>query len=109
MSDLKVMDLYEKTSEKKSDKFIENIESTMHVQTDIKDSIRDLEWIDMMIETLPYIDRIFRNPNRFIINEEEVIKIELSKKVTVDSIKHLSKHTNLIQEVDKKTGDVTPR
>ena len=61
-----------------------------------------------MEETIPYIDNIFRSPNRFIINEEEVVKIEQAKKVTVETIKHLSKNTNLIQTIDEKTGDVTP-
>ena len=61
-----------------------------------------------MEETIPYIDNIFRSPNRFIVNEEEVVKIEQAKKVTVETIKHLSKNTNFIQTIDKKTGDVTP-
>ena len=70
--------------------------------------IEDTEWIDLMETTIPYIDNIFRNPNRFIINEEEIVKIELARKVTVESIKHLAKHTNLIQDVDEETGDVKP-
>ena len=40
-----------------------------------------------------------------LLNEEEIVKIELARKVTVESIKHLAKHTNLIQDVDPKTGD----
>lgn len=55
-----------------------------------------------MEETVPYIDNILRNPNRFIVNEEEIVKIELARKITVESIKHLSKNTNLIQDYDKK-------
>ena len=50
----------------------------------------------------------FRSPNRFIKNEEETVKIEQAKKVSVETIKHLSKHTNLIQDIDKETGDVIP-
>ena len=51
-----------------------------------------------MLETIPYIDNIFRSPNRFIVNEEEVVKIEQAKKITVETIKHLSKNTNFIHE-----------
>ena len=36
------------------------------------------------------------------------MKIEQAKKVTVETIKHLSKNTNFIQTVDSQTGDVTP-
>ena len=64
--------------------------------------------MDVIEQTIPYLDNIFRKPNRFIVNEEEIVKIEQTKKVTVETIKHLSKNTNLIQTIDEKTGDVTP-
>ena len=51
-----------------------------------------------MEETVRYIDNILRNPNRFIVNEEEIVKVELARRITVESIRHLSKHTNFIQE-----------
>ena len=63
----------------------------------------------MMEETVPYIDKIFRNPNRFIVNDEEIAKIEKIKKATVETIKHLSKHTNFIQTIDPSNGDVIPK
>ena len=63
----------------------------------------------MMEEIIPHLIMIFRNPNRFIVNEEEIVKIESVRKVTVESIKHLSKNTNLIQTIDDETGDVQPR
>ena len=108
MDDLKIIDVYEKTNKRKIDKFNENINSSMRVMVDYEKTVKDTEWIDIIEETIPYIDNIFRSPNRFIINEEEIVKIELARKITVDSIKHLSKHTNFIQEIDKKTGDVRP-
>ena len=43
-----------------------------------------------------------------IVNEEDIVKIELARRVTVESIKHLSRNTNLIQDYDKDTGDVKP-
>lgn len=108
MSDLEVIDLYEKKSKEKSKDFIKNTNSRLNVKTELKKTINDTEWIQKMQETIPYIDNIFRAPNRFIVNEEEIVKIELARKITVESIKHLSKNTNLIQSIDKKTGDVRP-
>lgn len=108
MSDLDIIDLYERISKERTDEFSENIESTLRVQTDIKKSTKDTSWIDIMEEVIPHIDAIFRNPNRFIINDEEIVKIESARKVTVESIKHLAKNTNLIQSIDKNTGDVQP-
>ena len=108
MESLGIIDLYEKTNQERSKKFIEETSSTLRVETDKKKVTRDTEWIEMMLNTIPYIDNIFRTPNRFIVNEEEIVKIEQTKKVTVETIKHLSKNTNLIQTIDEKTGDVTP-
>ena len=58
--------------------------------------------------TIRYLDNILRNPNRFIVNDEEIVKIELARRITVDSIKHLAKNTNLIQSFDEVTGEVRP-
>ena len=108
MSDLEIIDIYENTNRDKSKKFIDDVDSSLRIKIDSKREIKDIEWIEKMEEIIPYIDNILRSPNRFIVNEEEIVKIELARKITVDSIKHLSKNTNLIQSIDKKTGDVTP-
>lgn len=109
MDNLGIIELYEKNGQSNSvNEFKEKTNSTLHVETKKKKSSRDTEWLDIIEQTIPYIDNIFRKPNRFIVNEEEIVKIEQTKKVTVETIKHLSKNTNLIQTIDEKTGDVTP-
>ena len=108
MNDLEIFQVYENANKEKSQKFVDEVDSSLRIKIDTKREIKDIEWIEKMEETIPYIDNILRSPNRFIVNEEEIVKIELARKITVDSIKHLSKNTNLIQSVDKKTGDVTP-
>ena len=108
MKDLDVVDLYERYSEDSSEQFLKDIDAKIHIKTEYDKIEEDTYWMDMFELTIPYIDGIFRNANKFIINEEEIIKIEQTKKVTVESIKHLSKNTNLIQEIDDDTGDVTP-
>ena len=108
MSDLEIIDIYENANKENSKKFVEGVDSSLRIQQETKKEIKDIEWIEKMEETIPYIDNILRSPNRFIVNEEEIVKIELARKITVDSIKHLSKNTNLIQSIDKKTGDVRP-
>ena len=100
MSELEIIDEYERNYEKKGSSFLNNVNSTLRVQTDIKKIEVESDWIDIIEETLPHIDGIFRSPNRFIVNDEEIVKIESAKKITVDSIKHLAKHTNLIQTVE---------
>ena len=108
MENSKIVDIYQNASSEKAEDFRKNTESALHVKTDYEKVIRDIDWIEMMEGTIPYLDNIFRAPNRFIINEEEIVKIERARRITVESIKNLSKNTNFIQEVDKKTGDVKP-
>lgn len=108
MEKLKLFDLYENNDRKIPEEFIGKVNSSLHVKTDYKKVEVDAEWLEMFELCIPYVENIYRNPNRFIINEEEVVKIELARKITVESIKHLSRNTNLIQDVDEKTGDVTP-
>ena len=109
MDNLGIIDLYQNDKEKNNVKeFLEKTDSTLAVETDRKRTTLDTEWLDVVEGTIKYIDNIFRKPNRFIVNEEEVVKIEQAKKITVETIKHLSKNTNFIQTIDSETGDVTP-
>ena len=108
MENFTLIDLYQTSSKNEEESFKKNLESSLHVKTDYEKVIKDTEWIKIIEDTIPYLDNIFRAPNRFIINEEEVVKIERARRITVESIKNLSRNTNFIQEVDKKTGDVKP-
>lgn len=108
MNELDIFNLYEKASSDKNSKFADNINSTLHVKTAYDRVNTNFEWLEIMEDSIRYLDNILRNPNRFIINEEDIVKIELARRVTVESIKHLSKNTNLIQDYNKETGDVRP-
>ena len=105
---LHIVDLYNEHDNHKIDEFNNNVVSSMDIKTDYDKTEFSLEWLTMMEDTIRYIDNILRNPNRFIINEEDIVKVELARRITVDSIKHLSRNTNLIQEYDKETGDIKP-
>lgn len=103
-----LFDLYRKKDAKGVSHFEKSIVSKLNVKNHVDSSVYDDTWLSKMEETIRYLDNILRTPNRFIINEEEIVKVELARRITVDSIKHLSKNTNLIQDIDKKTGDVKP-
>ena len=105
---LKILDLYNHASNKSIEKFKEKVNSNLKVANEYDKVTGDTEWLDIMEDTIRYLDNILRNPNRFIVNEEDIVKIELARRVTVESIKHLSRNTNLIQDYDKDTGDVKP-
>ena len=107
MSKLKVMDLYSGTGERTVENFSANTRSSLLVNTDVDKVEVDFEWLFLMEDTIKYLDNILRNPNRFIVNEEEIVKIELARRITVESVRHLSKHTNFIQKIEDN-GDVKP-
>ena len=108
MGNLNVVDLFEKADNAKVNNFADHVSSELKVVTDYDKIECNYEWLEIMEDTIRYIDNILRNPNRFIVNEEDIIKVELAKKIGVESIKHLSRNTNLIQDYNKKTGDVRP-
>lgn len=108
MQSLKVVDLYNKISDNTINNFNNKKDSSLRIIRNYEKIDCNYEWLELMENTIRYLDNIFRNPNKFIVNEEDVIKIELAKRVTVESIKHLSRNTNLIQDYNKKTGDVKP-
>ena len=107
MSELKILDVYKGMPENKVESFTDNIRSTLNVSTDLKKVETDFEWLYLMEDTIRYLDNILRNPNRFIVNEEEIVKVELARRITVESIRHLSKHTSYIQKIEDN-GDVKP-
>ena len=56
----------------------------------------DETWIKQVENTLSAIDMLIRNPTHFIAETEEVLPIEMTRKITGRSIAHLSQHTNYI-------------
>ena len=103
MADLKIYNLYKNycdNSEK--DLFLDKINSKVELKVNSDKAKSDNNWIDVIEETLPYIIKVIDKPNRLLKNDEEILQIEKTKKVTVDSIQHLSKHTNLIQKIDEE-------
>ena len=108
VGELQVANLYNESNDDEIDEFYKELSSSLDINIDYDKTEFNLEWLTIMEDTIRYIDNILRNPNRFIVNEEDIVKIELARRVTVESIKHLSRNTNLIQEYDKETGDIKP-
>ena len=108
MEDLKVLELYtDGKNKERIDNFTASVKSDYSLTSNYEKVEANFEWLDIMENTVMYLDNILRNPNRFIINEEEVVKVELARRTTVESLKHLSKHTNYIQKVEDD-GDIQP-
>lgn len=107
MGNLRILNISEKQDEKKQEEFLSDIIIKGKLTKNIKMEMLEDKGIQLIELTLPYIENIYRNPNRLIVNQEEIVNVELAKKITVESVKHLSKHTNFIQKIDEK-GEVEP-
>lgn len=64
------------------------------------------QWISAIEACLPTIDYLTRNYSVGIEEREEVLPIELSKRVNNRSVRHLAQHTDFIKDVTD--GEVTP-
>jgi len=95
------------TSEK-SEKFIKNINSDMHFRSEFSANDSNFDWLNEVEFALIYLDNIVRSPRVILINEEEVVKVERAKKITVASIKNLARNTHFIEKIDDTTKDVQP-
>ncbi len=63
-------------------------------------------WVKAVEDCIPSLDELIRNPNHFIAETEEVLPIELTKKISGRSITHLGRHTDYLTRDDD--GDITP-
>lgn len=97
----------EKLAEK-SELFMQNVSSDMSFKSEITNDSMSFDWVNEIEFSCPYIDNIVRNPKVALIKEEEVVKIEKARKITVASVKDLSKHTHFIEKIDKVTNEVRP-
>ncbi len=68
----------------------------------------DVEWVDRIEETLPYLDLIVRNPTIMIEDVDEILPVELSRNIAEKTIKHLAQHTNMILTITEK-DEVIPQ
>lgn len=88
--------------------FTKKLASNMAYNSELSSSSFSFDWINEIEYAIPYLDNIVRNPKLILISEDSIVKVEKSKKITVESVKDLSKHTHFIEKIDKKTNEVKP-
>ena len=88
------------------DSLINASRNTFAFNKKIMEKAIDVSWVEA--NGILHVDNFLRSPRRTIEDVEEVVPIALSKKITVESVKHLAQHTDLIQSIDRKTGKITP-
>jgi hypothetical protein len=66
----------------------------------------DERWLTMIEDSLDAINAIIEKPRRFVTTAEEVVPVALAKKITADSVRHLSMNTQFI--ASNESGDIQP-
>ena len=66
----------------------------------------DEMWVSAIERCLPALDELIRKPARYIAETEEVLPIELTKRVSGRSVAHLARHTDYISR--NEYGELTP-
>lgn len=67
----------------------------------------DEKWLTLVEESIDALNQIVTNPRKFIATDEEVVPVELAKRITSDSVRHLSQNTQFIGGISKK-GQIQP-
>lgn len=97
-----------KKLKKNSEEFLEKVNSAMYFRSNYINYSMTFDWVNEIEFACPYIDNIIRNPRLALINEEDVVKIEKAKNVTVASVKDLAKHVHYIEKIDPITSEIKP-
>lgn len=92
----------------KNKSFIDNVGSAMYFKSEFTGESMKFEWINEFEVVCPYVDNLVRNPRVALITEEDVVKIEKAKKVSVASVKDLAKNSKRIDKIDPVTNEVKP-
>lgn len=106
--ELQLLNDYTNISDTQKNLFLSNIESDIKYNTHFYKCEYDFAWLDVMKDTIQYIEKITKEPKVFILNNEEIVQVEKSKKISVESVVHLTQHSSYISKYDEKTGEVRP-
>ena len=89
-------------------KFRKKLASEMSYKSTYNGDALSFDWVDIIEEACPRLDIIVRNAKVALVQEANVELIEKAKRITVESVKDLARHTNYINKFDEETQSVEP-
>ena len=81
-------------------------DTTVEQRREELEKVLDEEWITVIEDSLDAINAIIEKPRRFITTEEEVVPVSLAKRISADSVRHLSQNTQFLAPAPD--GEVHP-
>ena len=76
-------------------------DNTLQQKNRILHKVVDERWLGVVEDSLDSIFNIIDKPRRFVTTSEEVVPVALAKKITADSVRHLSMNTQFIASDEK--------
>ena len=113
-----ISELYEKYAEQvegalEEDRYFQYLfemiqagDNTLEQKNRILHKVVDERWLTEVEEGIEAIFNIVDKPRRYITTSEEVVPVALAKKITADSVRHLSQNTQFITQND--AGEIMP-
>ena len=118
MSETTINDLYEKyitqvEENLEDDRYFQYLfemiqagDNTLRQKNRVLHKVVDERWLTIVEEGIESIFNIVDKPRRFIKSTEEVVPVALAKKITADSVRHLSQNTQFIAA--NAAGEIQP-
>lgn len=118
MSETTINDLYEKYTTQveenlEDDRYFQYLfemiqagDNTLQQKNRVLHKVVDERWLTIVEEGIDAIFNIVDKPRRFIKTSEEVVPVALAKKITADSVRHLSQNTQFINQ--NAAGEIEP-
>ncbi|RGI27927.1 hypothetical protein DXC28_00530 [Ruminococcus sp. OM08-9BH] len=118
MSETTINDLYEKYTTQveenlEDDRYFQYLfemiqagDNTLQQKNRVLHKVVDERWLTIVEEGIDAIFNIVDKPRRFLKTSEEVVPVALAKKITADSVRHLSQNTQFINQ--NAAGEIEP-
>lgn len=81
-------------------------DNTLQQKNRVLHKVVDERWLTVVEDGIKAIFNIVDKPRRFIATAEEVVPVALAKKITADSVRHLSQNTQFIAQ--NSDGEIHP-
>jgi hypothetical protein len=81
-------------------------ENTLQQKKQVLHKVVDERWLTAIEESLDAINAIIEKPRRFVTTSEQVVPVALARKITADSVRHLSMNTQFI--AGDEDGEIQP-
>lgn len=82
-------------------------DNTLFQKYMIETRVFDGTWVDFLEASISSLDNIVRNPKSFIKDQSEIVPIEMAKKTSAASVRHLASHSRYVKTISER-GEVIP-